>query len=172
MEWQQLVISGYEQVARGLGRALDGLSVEELNQQPNPDCNSIGWLAWHISRTQDGAIAGLTGEEQLWVKDGWHVRFNRPADPRETGFGHTPEDVRAFNSPYVETQLGYHQAVLEQTKRCIGGLSAADLDRKLDNPVFPTVGIRLVAVISDNLQHVGQAAYVRGLLQGRGWSKI
>jgi hypothetical protein len=27
-----------------------------------------------------------------------------------------------------------------------------------------TLGVRLVSVLSDDLQHVGQAAYVRGLL--------
>ena len=32
-----------------------------------------------------------------------------------------------------------------------------------------TVRRRLLGIISEGLQHVGQAAYVRGLLKGKGW---
>jgi hypothetical protein len=88
------------------------------------------------------------------------------------GLGHTPEDLAAFKSPDVKTLLDYQQAVFEQTKRCLEGLSESDLDRKLDHPVFPTVGARITALISDNLQHAGQAGYVRGLIQGKGWLPI
>ena len=44
-----------------------------------------------------------------------------------------------------------------------------DLDRVVDTRWDPpvTVGVRLVSVIADDLQHVGQAAYVRGLLHRR-----
>ena len=88
------------------------------------------------------------------------------------GFGHTPEDVRAFRSPDPTTLLEYHGAVLDRSKRYIASLSAADLDRELNEPWFqplPTVGVRLVSVLSDNLQHAGQVAYLRGLFKGRGW---
>ena len=172
MEWQQLMAAIFQQVSQVLERALDGLSQEDLNQQPSFDTNSMGWLAWHLTRGQDRAIAGLMGEEQLWVKDGWHVKFNRPADPQDFGLGHTPEDVAAFNSPDVGTLLNYHRAVLERTKRYLGRLSEAELDREIDHPRFPTVNLRLVAVLSDNLQHAGQIAYVRGLLKGKGWLDI
>jgi hypothetical protein len=51
----------------------------------------------------------------------------------------------------------------------VRSLSEADLtrvvDRNWDPPV--TVSVRLVSVIADDLQHVGQAAYVRGILQRR-----
>ena len=83
------------------------------------------------------------------------------------GLGHTPEDLAVFKSPDVKTLLGYQQGVLEQAKRCLENLSESELDRKLDHPVFPTVGARIIALISDNLQHAGQAGYVRGLVQGK-----
>jgi len=169
MEWQQLIIDTYERISQVLEKALDGLTVDELNQQLHPDCNSMGWLTWHLTRGQDRAIADLMCEEQLWVKDKWHARFNRPPDPPDTGFGHSLEDLAAFKSPDVQTLLAYHHAVLERTKHYISNLSGTDLDRELDHPRFPTVGVRLVAVISDNLQHAGQVAYVHGLLKGKGW---
>ncbi len=175
MEWQQLIIDGYERVLQTLEKSLEGLTQADLDKQPNPDCNSMGWLAWHLTRGQDRQIASFTGEEQLWIKDGWYAKFNRPPDAKDTGFRHSSEDVRAFKSPDVKTILEYHRAVLERLKSYISSLSAADLDLELNEPWFqplPTVGVRLVSVMSDELQHAGQIAYVRGLLKGKGWSNI
>ena len=172
MTWQLLLNDTYERISQALERALDGLTADDLNRQPQPDCNSIGWLAWHLTRSQDRAIADLMSEEQLWIKDKWYVKFDRPAEPSDTGFGHSVEDLDAFKSPDVGILLAYHRAVLERTQLFVSKLSETDLDRKVDHPRFPTVGARLVAVISDNLQHVGQVAYVHGLLTGKGWLDI
>ena len=169
MKWEQLIMDIYVRISQVLEKALEGLATDDLNKQPHPDCNSMGWLTWHLTRGQDRAIADLMGEEQLWIKDDWHARFNRPPDPKDTGFGHSLEDLGAFKSPDARTLLAYHHAVLERTKHYVSNLSANDLKRELNNPVFPTVGVRLVGVISDNLQHAGQVAYVRGLLKGKGW---
>lgn len=172
MEWRQMVINIYEKTSQVLTKALEGLDQNDLDQQPKPDCNSIGWLAWHMTRVQDRATAHLAMEEQLWVKEGWHNKFNRPPDPQDFGLGHGLKDLAAFRSPNVQTILGYHSAVLQRSKRYIGNLSETDLDRSLDHPRFPTVGARLMAVISDNLQHAGQVAYLHGLLKGKGWLDV
>jgi hypothetical protein len=44
-------------------------------------------------------------------------------------------------------------------------VTPADLDRVVDKRWDPpvTLGVRLVSVVDDDAQHVGQAAYVRGL---------
>jgi hypothetical protein len=172
MEWQQVLIDSFEGVLRGLEKALAGLSQADLNEQPRHDCNSIAWLAWHLTRTQDRAIAGLIDNKQVWIKDEWYKRFNRASDPQDTGFGHKPEDVAAFKSPDVNMLLGYHKAVLERSKLYLASLSTEELGRKIQHPVFPTVEATIVAVLSDILQHLGQVAYVRGLLKGKGWMTI
>ncbi len=172
MEWQGLITDSYGRVLEILEKALDGLTLDDLKEQPHPDCNSMGWLTWHLTRVQDDHIADLMGEEQLWIKDKWHARFNRPPDRKDIGFGHSSEDVVAFKSPDVESLLAYHRAVLDRSRRYISNLSATDLDRELDEPWYqplPTVGVRLVSVMSDCLQHAGQVSYVRGLLKGKGW---
>jgi hypothetical protein len=174
MEWHDLLIDGYERVPAFLEEVLKGLSHNDLKWQPRHDCNSIGWITWHLTRQQDAQIASLAGEEQLWTKEEWHAKFHRVGDPEDTGFGYSPGQVSAFESPNVQTLLDYHRAVVERTKRYICGLSMADLDRELDEPWFqplPTVGVRLVSILEDSLLHAGQAAYVRGLLQGKGWQK-
>jgi len=169
MDWQKLIIDSFGRIVKVLERALDGLTEDDLNKQPHPDCNSMGWLSWHLTRWQDRSIAELMGEEQLWVKDKWHAKFNRAPDSTDTGLGHNVEDLMAFKSPDVRILLEYHHAVLERSLRYISNLSANDLGRELSNPRSPTVGARLVGIISDNLQHAGQVAYVRGLLKGKGW---
>ncbi len=174
MEWQQLITDIFTRISQELERVLDGLTVDDLNQKPGADCNSIGWLAWHLTRSQDRNVGEVMGEEQLWIKSGWHARFNRAADPADTGFGHSSEDVAAFRSSDGKTLLAYHHAVLERSKDYINSkLSAAELATESESPTLATVNTvraRLVGVINDNLQHVGQAAYLRGLLKGRGWS--
>ncbi len=171
MEWRELVIDGYVRVLDSLKESLAGLTPEELNKQPKPDCNSMGWLAWHISRIQDAEIANLMGADQLWISQKWHAKFNRPPDPDDTGTGQTSKQVAAFKSPDVETLLDYYYAVAERTKKYIRSLTGEELDRKLDEPYQPppTVGVRLVSVLADNLQHAGEIAYVHGLIKGKGW---
>ena len=127
MEWRELIVDGYGRVLQILEKALDGLTQDDLNQRPHLDCNSMGWLTWHLTRVQDDHIADLMGEEQLWLGDGWHARFNRPPEPKDIGFGHSSEDVVVFRSPDVATLLEYHRAVLERSKRYITTLSTSDL---------------------------------------------
>ena len=173
MEWRELLIDGYDRVPQVLERTLKGLTRTDLKWQPKPDCNSIGWLVWHLTRVQDDHIASLMGEEQLWIKDEWYAKFNSLTDPKDRGFGNTPEQVAAFESD-VQILLDYHTAVSERSKHYFLTLSNSDLDRELDEPQYqplPTVGVRLISVLADNLQHAGQAAYVRGQLQGMGWQR-
>jgi len=174
MEWNDLLSDGYGRVLEFLEHLLDGLTQDDLDWQPRNDCNSIGWLAWHLTRQHDAQIASLMGEEQLWIKENWCSKFNRPADPRDGGFGDTPEQVAIFKSPSIKTLLDYHRAVLERSKRYFITLSKTELDRELNEPMFqplPTVGVRLISIMDDAMLHAGQAAYVRGLRQGKGWQK-
>jgi uncharacterized damage-inducible protein DinB len=173
MKWQQLITDIYERILQELEHALDGLTVDDLNQQPSPDCNSIGWVTWHLTRCQDRVAAELLGEEQVWTKDSYYAKFNRTPDPKDAGIGDSLEDVVAFRSPDALTLLEYHRAVLEQSKRYISSkLSETELNREFDNPKNPAItNVRtsLMRLINDNIQHVGQVNYVRGMLKGWGW---
>ncbi len=175
MKWKDLLIDSYGAVSKTVERALDGLTREDVNWQPRPDCNSIGWTAWHLTRALDELISSITEEEQLWIKDKWHAKFNRLPDPSDDGYGHSPEQVAAFKCPEVKTLLKYHQAVLERSKHCLTTLSSSDLGREIDDTwsqVFPTVGQRIVIALDEILQHVGQVCYIRGLLHGKGWQEL
>ena len=173
MAWQQLIIDIFDRIAEQLEEVLEGLTPDELNRQPAPDANTIGWLTWHLTRSHDRNMSEIIGKEQLWIEDKWYARFNRAADPTETGVGHSPEEVAAFRTPDGRTILEYHNAVLERIKGyIINTLSETELDREVYSPTFRntnTVHRRLLGVLNDGFQHLGQAAYVRGLIKGQGW---
>ncbi len=174
MEWQDLLTDSYERVLEFTGHVLEGLTQDDLNWQPRQDCNSIGWLFWHLTRQQDAQIASLMGDEQLWIKDNWFSKFNRAPDPDDNGFGHTSKQVAEFESPDTKTLADYQRAVLDRSKGYFQTLSKTDLDRELDEPMFqplPTVGVRLVSILEESLLHAGQAAYIHGLSKGKGWQK-
>jgi hypothetical protein len=171
MEWRELIVDGYDRLPDLMKEVLAGLRTADLDWQPHPDCNSLGWTAWHLTRVQDSQMAELMRQEQLWIKDGWHKKFKRAADPDDSGYGHTPEQVRAFESPSVRVQLDYLRAVVERTRRHLASLTPSALDRKLDEPWFkplPTVAVRIVSILVDCHQHAGEASYIRGLLEAEG----
>ncbi len=164
-----LLLDLFGRVDEHVEEAVVGLDPALLAVAPEPGCNPIGWLVWHLTRVQDSHLAELTGEPQVWVEDGWAARFGLPPDPHNHGYGHTAADVAAVQPEGVDALLEYHAAVAARTRDFIHGLTAADLstivDRRWDPPV--TMGVRLVSVADDDIQHAGQAVYVRGLLERR-----
>ena len=150
-------------------RAVDGLTAEQLAVRVEPGANSIAWLVWHLTRIQDDHVAGVAEDEQVWTSQGWVERFGLPFDPLATGYGHRAADVAAVRVESGKLLVGYHDAVHQQTTRLVEGLDETDLDRIVDRSWDPPVslGVRLVSVIADGLQHAGQAAFVRGILQRR-----
>jgi len=174
METKDIVIDALGRIRSILHRTLAGLSLDEIHRQPSHDSNSIAWLTWHLTRVQDNGISGLFDQEQAWISQGWHAQFALAPDPNNEGQGHTPEQVAAFRAPSIQTLLDYHDSVSTRSKSFVAGLAPADFNRELDEPQYqprPTVGVRLVSILSDNLQHAGQVAYLRGVWQGIGWRR-
>ncbi|MGY1607753.1 MULTISPECIES: mycothiol transferase [unclassified Geodermatophilus] len=166
MRTSDLLRYAYAQIGETLHRALEGLSPEELAHRPGPDANPVGWLAWHLLRVQDDHLAEVAGTPEVWTAQGFAARFGLPVDDAATGYGMSPEEVAAVRVPSTELLLEYADAVAARSDGFLGGLSDDDLDRVVDERWDPpvTLGVRLVSVLSDDLQHVGQAAYARGLL--------
>ncbi|MGC5021046.1 mycothiol transferase [Micromonospora sp. DT47] len=146
--------------------AVDGLGPDELRRSPGAGANPVGWLVWHLTRIQDHHVADLLGTEQIWATGDWAARFGLPVDPDDTGYAHTPDQVAAVRPESAQALVDYHEAVAGRTRELLAGLTPADLDRVVDEAWDPpvTLGVRLVSVAEDDLQHVGQAAYVRGLI--------
>jgi hypothetical protein len=163
----ELLVDAFGRIRAVVHRVVDGLTPEQLAFRVDPEANSIAWLVWHLTRIQDDHLADPAGAEQVWTSKGWVERFGLPFDPRDTGYGHGPEEVAEVRVGSGELLTGYHDAVYQQTIRYVEGLEDTDLGRIVDRAWDPPVslGVRLVSVIADDLQHAGQAAFVRGILQ-------
>ncbi len=162
-------------IAEHLGRvrdggtaAVDGLTVEELAWRPpsrGTPANPVGWLVWHLARVQDDHVADVAGTEQVWTAQGFAERFDLPFDASATGYGQGAEDVAQVRAG-AGLLAEYLEAVHAASTAWLAGVTAEDLDRVVDERWDPpvTLGVRLVSVADDGTQHVGQAAYLRGLL--------
>jgi uncharacterized damage-inducible protein DinB len=160
----ELLADAFGRVREELHAAVDGLGEDELAVRLDADANSIAWLAWHLTRVQDDHVAGAFGVEQLWPK--WRERFGLSGNA--VGYGDTTEQVARVRAD-AELLTAYHDAVYQQTIDLVSGVSDADLPRVVDDRWDPpvTLSVRLVSVISDCLQHVGQAAFIRGIIERR-----
>lgn len=166
MDVRDLLVELYDRIPDHVARAVEGLDAPALAATVAPGTNPIGWLVWHLTRVQDHHLAELTGDEQIWAIGDWARRCGLDPDPGDTGYGHTPDDVARVRPDGPEVLVGYHAAVSDRTRAFLRGLTAADLDRVVDRRWDPpvTLGVRLVSVADDDIQHAGQAAYLRGLL--------
>jgi hypothetical protein len=160
-----LLLEAFGRIRALVPRIVDGLDSEQLAWRPQDQGNSIGWLVWHQSRLQDDHLADVAGLEQVWTSNGWYQRFGLDLPHRDIGYGHRPDSVVKVRVT-ANRLIGYDTDVAAQTERYVTPLQPKDLDRVVDESWTPavTLGVRLVSVISDCLQHLGQAAYLRGLL--------
>jgi uncharacterized damage-inducible protein DinB len=164
-----------ELLADALGRVREqmpdlvaGLSEDDLSWRPDPGANSIAWLAWHLTRIEDDHVSDVAGTDQTWVAEGWAERFGLPFGVREHGYAMSSADVGRVRVS-GDLLAGYHDAVAARTAAYVATLEPDDLDRVVDDAWDPpvTLGVRLVSVVNEVNAHMGQAQYVRGLIERR-----
>ena len=168
--WQmtsaEILVDAFGRVQENVHQVVRGLTSNQLAERLAPAANSIAWLVWHLTRVQDDHVADAFGVPQVWTEYG--KRFDLPLEPYDTGYGHSSEQVALVTVATGDLLAGYQDAVHEQTVRLVSGVTDPDLDRVVDEGWNPpvTLGVRLVSVIDDCAQHVGQAAFARGILLG------
>jgi uncharacterized damage-inducible protein DinB len=166
----ELLADAFGRIREAVHEAVDGLTPGQLSYRPEPGANSIAWLVWHLTRIQDDHIADVAGKAQVWTAgqsgSTWADRFGLPFAASATGYGDGPEAVSAVQVD-AELLTAYYDEVHQQTLNYVRGLTEADLDRVVDKSWDPpvTLGVRMISVISDDLQHAGQAAYLRGIIE-------
>lgn len=163
MLWESL--NRLPEIVRG---AVADLSEDQLAWRPDADANSIAWLVWHLARVQDAQLADVAGAEQVWTAGGWVERFGLPFQAGASGYGQCRDEVGAVRVS-AELLTGYLEAVQQRTHAHLETLTDEDLDRVVDDNWDPpvTLGVRLASLLGDDLQHAGQASYVRGLIDRR-----
>ena len=167
MDSTEVMRMALEELDRDLYSALDELTPEEIAWQPSPEANPIGFLVWHMTRAEDNWLHRFAeGQPPIWERDGWHSRFNLPAE--HSGYSYTLQQLQAFPQLPLQELLGYHEAVRQETVRYLQALSQDDLEKRPQADQRPerTIGWMISHVICEVGQHVGHVRYVRGLQRG------
>jgi hypothetical protein len=166
MDVSELMTDALGRIPDLVHRAVDGLGEDDLAWRPDPSANSIAWLVWHLSRIEDDHVADVAGASQVWVEEGWADRFGLPFPAGDHGYGHSQDQVAQVRVS-ADLLAGYYDAVSARTAAYLSGLGPDDLDVVVDERWDPpvTLGVRLVSVVNEVNQHVGQADYLRGLLE-------
>jgi len=162
----ELLSDAFGRVRDEVHFAVEDASIEVLTFRADPQANTIAWLIWHLTRVQDDHVAELAAGEQMWIAGGWVDRFDLPFDRGDTGYGQSAADSMAVRAD-AELLAAYHDAAHSRTIDYLRALTEDDFARVVDRSWTPpvTLAVRLVSILSDDLQHAGQAAYVRGLAE-------
>ena len=169
MELSELLIDIFDRVAEHVDEAVSGLDLDALHTAPEAGSNPIAWLVWHLTRVQDHHVAEIVDESQVWISGNWAPRFGVEPDLDNTGYGHSLEEVLTIRAESAAVLVEYYAAVAARTRELLERTTATDLDRVVDDRWTPpvTLGVRLISIADDDIQHAAQATYVRGILDRR-----
>jgi len=162
---RELLRDSFARLIEHVDAITDGLTDEVSFYRPTAGANSIAWLLWHSARVQDAQLCDIAGIEQVWTRDGWVDRFDLDLPRDSHGYGHTPEQVAKVRAP-ADLLAGYYHAVHRTTLEFVASVTPDELERIVDRRWTPavTASARLVSIFDDCAQHLGQAAYLRGII--------
>ncbi|MCV7151393.1 mycothiol transferase [Mycolicibacterium pyrenivorans] len=161
---RELLRDSFTRLIEHVDELTDGLTDDVAYYRPTPEANTIAWLIWHSARIQDAQLCDIAGIEQMWFRDGWVDRFALDLPRDAHGYGHTPAEVAKVRAS-PQLLAGYYHAVHKESLEYVASVSADELARVVDQNWTPpvTASARLVSIIDDAAQHLGQAAYIRGI---------
>ena len=146
------------------------LTREQLNYRAGPQANTVGFLIWHVFRTEDRYIRTLKGQEEAYQTDGWSSKWTLPATitgdrlAMTTGNSWTPEEVGGFQVPPLAELLSYGEAVRH---RALVMVKDMDIDKleEVPNPDRPSWinATYLRSMITHEFGHQQQIDYILGL---------
>ena len=163
MDASQFIRTMYTDLIRGFRAEVESLTPEEMYFRPTDDANSIAFILWHSTRSQDTNVHSLVkGIPSLWESEGWHQRFGLSAKDGGTGFN--GEQVGAFR-PEKEELLAYCHRVWEVVPGILDDLTEAHLD-SAPNQERPTMTVgRSLAnfALGHGFWHLGDIRFLKGL---------
>ena len=166
LEATEMLLSSLEQSQRYLTQALEALTQEESAWSPRDECNSIGFILWHITRVEDFFVNRvIQRENELYEAEGWREKLGTPA--RETGYQYTVEQLQAWPVPKLEVLRGYANSVRKKTLALLKSIPSEKLSEVARPERSPdTIGAILGRISTEIALHVGQISYLRGIQRG------
>ena len=131
-------------VRKGLYQALDLLADEQLDFVPREGLWSLGHVARHIANAEEGWFRHIvTGELEEW-----------------------PRDYTAADYPTVDAVKLLLQEVHSRTATYLKGVTAADVDQRIQLSWGPEVTLRWVIwhVLEHEIHHRGEIYLMLGLV--------
>ncbi len=169
------LISALENNFTTIDLALRDLTDDEFHRIPAPECNSVSWILWHLSRVIDSFIhTRLRGLPQLWESKGWEEHYTMPAGGENRGLGWTHRMVCDWQPPSRVLQMDYFEQVRTALREYLPSLSEAEMRQARAIPPVSeprTVASALGQMTWDCVSHGGQIAYLRGMYKGMGWHR-
>ncbi|MCH9668056.1 MAG: mycothiol transferase [Actinomycetia bacterium] len=165
---RELLRDAFTRLIEHVDDLTEGLTDAVAYYRPAPEANTIAWLIWHSARIQDAQLCDIAGIEQVWLRDGWVDRFALDLPRDAHGYGHTPDEVSRVRAP-AQLLAGYYHAVHRVSLEYVASISPDELARVVDERWTPpvTASARLISIIDDAAQHLGQAAYLRGIADAK-----
>jgi hypothetical protein len=170
MDVKNFALHSLNELQTALVECVDDLTQEESFRQTQPGANHIAFMMWHMARVEDWFFHYLFQRvPQVWESGSWHEKMGLPDDPKATGFGYTAEQVAAFPSVQLRDLRAYGEAVRAETLDYLRNSDSSKLDDMVKSRLFGevTIGSLIGHVVVELSQHVGQIAYVRGLVRGQ-----
>jgi DinB superfamily len=163
-----LLLDSLSRVRETAHSVLDDTPEELLATPPAPGTNTVAWLVWHLTRGLDEQVAEVFGHDAVWETGGWRERMALPLPADAHGYGMTFDEVLLVRAS-ADDLRGYLDAAFAAAEEAIRTVTDSDLDRVVDENWDPpvTLAVRLVSVVDDSTQHVGQASYASGILSRR-----
>ncbi|MQF48503.1 DinB family protein [SAR202 cluster bacterium AC-647-N09_OGT_505m] len=161
----QFIQSTLFELNRSLVLEVEPLTTEQMLYRPTPEANSISFLLWHFSRSEDGTfhrISTIDGTPTVWERDGWYERFG--LEESRSGSGFTPDQVAALK-PDKDSLVAYVESIRQSVNDGLSIMTDDDLDRPLnpDNPRL-TVGRQIQSiVVGHGFFHLGEIRFLKGL---------
>jgi len=167
MDTRGLLTDAFHRLPPLVRHLADGADDHLLHTRLDEDANPLAWLLWHTIRVQDAQVAELAERAEVWIAQGWVDRFGLALDPEDHGYGHVREQVASVRVADPALLVGYQDAVVAMVDDYLGEVDADELARIVDHGYDPpvTAGVRLVSILGDAFQHLGQAGYLRGILE-------
>ena len=163
---QQLIAGLTRQLLEEIARSIEDLTPEDLHHLPHERANSIGFDAWHVTRTLDNLINfAFLRERPVWLQQRLDAEWDLPRV--EQGTGMPPDEARALRFPPAADLARYVREVGSAVGERIEGFTDDFLAEEMEIK-FVGVRSRWMVVTDNGLlhggEHLGQINLARTLL--------